>query len=123
MPTVDGPRPAHICAELLAALRVSEERSRRRKRDQRPDRIGLGIKRALLEAAIQADPDPDDFEAWLLEAVLRSDQGVGAARAMALQVFKEWELARRSESFRGWIEDGAATGAAGTDAGDRPTRR
>jgi hypothetical protein len=100
-------RPARLCAQLLEALEASESRSRRRKRDQRPDRIGLGIKRDLLEAAVQADPDPDDFESWLLEAVLETGEGSGAVRAMAVQIFDEWALARASDPFRGWLAEGA----------------
>lgn len=100
-------RPAKVCAELLEALRASEGRTRRRKRDQRPDVIGLRIKRELLEAAVRADPAPDDFEAWLLDAVQRTGPGSGAVRAMALQVFDEWQLARQSDAYRSWLDRGA----------------
>jgi hypothetical protein len=100
-------RPAQLCAELLQALLASEAQTRRRKRDQRPDIIGLRIKRELLEAAVRADPAPDDFEEWLLGEVLRAGTGAGGVRAMALQVFEEWQLARASDPFRGWLERGA----------------
>lgn len=117
----DGPdpnvlRPAHICAELLEALRASEGRTRRRKRDQRPDVIGLGIKRALLEAAVRDDPEPDDFEEWLLQHVLAAGAGSGAVRAMAMQVFDEWQLARLSDPFRRWLDHGAPSADAPSDA-------
>lgn len=100
-------RPARLCRELLEALEASEGRSRRRKRDQRPDAIGLGIKRAILEAAVRHDPEPGDFEEWLLGRVLEAGPGSGAVRAMALQVFDEWRLAQRSDPFRGWLAGGA----------------
>jgi hypothetical protein len=100
-------RPGRVCAELLEALAASEGRSRRRKRDQRPDAIGMGIKRALLEAAVREDPDPVDFEEWLLGRVLSAGPGSGAVRAMALQIFEEWRLAQRSDPFRGWLAGGA----------------
>jgi hypothetical protein len=100
-------RPAQVCAELLEALRASEGRMHRRKRDQRPDAIGLGIKRGLLEAAVRDDPDADAFEEWLLHAVLGAGDGSGAVRAMALQIFDEWRLALLSDPFRGWLERGA----------------
>jgi hypothetical protein len=102
-----GPRPATVCAELLAALEASEGRTRRRKRDQRPDVIGLGIKRRLLEDAVREDPEPEAFEAWLLDRVLRTGTGDGAVRAMALQIFEEWKLALGMEAFRGWLAEGA----------------
>lgn len=100
-------RPARVCTELLEALQASEARTRKRKRDQRPDIIGLGIKRELLEAAVREDPDPDDFEGWLLDRVVGTGPGGGATRAMALQVFEEWRLARLSDPFRDWLASGA----------------
>jgi hypothetical protein len=100
-------RPAHICAQLLNALEATEGRRRRRKRDTTPDAIGLAIKRRLLEGAVRDDPDPEDFEGWLLR---QSDAGLeasGPARAMALDVLADWRLAERSDVFRRWLEQGA----------------
>ena len=87
-------RPAAVCRELLAALEASEGRRRQRKRDTTPDAIGLGIKRALLEAVVVADPEPAAFEGWLLARCLEPYDGasVGAMRAMALDVLGEWRL-------------------------------
>jgi hypothetical protein len=107
-PSAAGPlRPSRVCAELLEALEASEGRTRRRKRDQRPDIIGLRIKRDLLEAAVREDPAPDAFEGWLLDQVVGAGPGNGAVRAMALQVFEEWRLATVSDPFRGWLASGA----------------
>jgi hypothetical protein len=114
-------RPARICAELLEALAASEGRTRRRKRDQRPDVIGLGIKRALLESAVREDPEPDDFEEWLLGRVLAGGPGSGAIRAMALQVFEEWRLARSSDPFRGWLAGGAPSEDREPEGGREPS--
>jgi hypothetical protein len=100
-------RPAQVCRLLLAALDASEGRRRRRKRDTTPDSIGLSIKRGLLEDAIRDDPDPDDFEGWLLQRCLSSPAGSGPARAMALEILGEWRLAQTSETFRQWLEQGA----------------
>lgn len=96
-------RPATVCRHLLDALEASEGRRRRRKRDTRPDAIGLGIKRTLLEAAVADDPDPDAFEAWLLERTLED----GAAQAMAREILAEVRLAAASPAFRAWLEAGA----------------
>jgi hypothetical protein len=106
----DSPsRPAAVCAALLAALDASEGRSRRRQRDQTPDRIGLAIKRDLLAEAVRDDPEPAAFEGWLLERCLAAESGssVGAVRAIALDVLQEWQLARASRSFEEWLEAGA----------------
>jgi hypothetical protein len=107
--TADVVRPATVCAALLAALDASDGRRRKRKRDQTPDRIGLAIKRELLEDAVRDDPAPDAFEAWLLERCLDPGPGrsVGSVRAMARDLLLEWQLARSAESFRDWLARGA----------------
>lgn len=119
-------RPADLCHRLLAALDVSEGRRRRRKRNTTPDTIGMTIKRKLLEQTVQDDPDPDDFEGWLLERCLSADQfnqgdddgGVpsptGSVRAMALDVLAEWRLAQTSGAFRTWLLRGAPSDDADT---------
>jgi len=102
-------RPADVCRGLLAALEAAEGRRRRRKRDTRPDAIGLGIKRDLLAQAVRDDPSPDDFEGWLLEHCLAADgtASVGAVRAMATDILAEWQLASVSPEFRDWLDAGA----------------
>ena len=101
-------RPARVCGQLLAALDASEGRRRRRKRNTTPDAIGMAIKRRLLEETVRDDPDPGDFEGWLLQ---HSEDGPstasGPARAMALDVLADWRLAERSDGFRSWLEQGA----------------
>ena len=89
--SADAPlsRPRDVCGELLAALDASEGRRKRRKRDTTPDAIGLEVKRELLEHAIAADPEPEAFEAWLLEQCLASGAAEGGVRAMALSIFEE----------------------------------
>ena len=103
------PRPSAVCRELVAALEASEGRRRRRKRDTTPDAIGLGVKRALLEAVVAADPEPAAFEGWLLAHCLApdGDTSVGAMRAMALDVLAEWRLACAAGDFAAWLERGA----------------
>lgn len=100
-------RPSDVCRELLAALDASEGRRKRRKRDTTPDAIGLAIKQDLLERAIAADPEPDEFEAWLQQQCLAAGGEEGGVRAMALSIFEEWRLAQADESFRGWLGRGA----------------
>jgi hypothetical protein len=100
-------RPGEICRELLATIDASEGRRRRRKRDTTPDAIGLTMKRDLLERAIAADPEPDDFEAWLHEQCLTAGGSEGGVRAMALSIFEEWRLAHDAGAFREWLARGA----------------
>jgi hypothetical protein len=98
-----------VCRALLEALEASEGRRRRRKRDQTPDTIGLGIKRDLLERAIAEDPPPEAFEGWLLQQTLSAEppRSVGAVRAMAIQVLDEWRLASQAADFERWLAAGA----------------
>ena len=100
-------RPSIVCARLLAALEGSEGRRKRRKRDTTPDTVGLGIKRDLLAGAVAEDPEPADFEGWLLERCLEAGPLAGATRAMALEVLDEWRIALAAPSFRAWLEEGA----------------
>jgi hypothetical protein len=79
-------RPAAVCQQLLQATDASEGRRKRRKRNTTPDRLGMELKRALFEAIVADDPDPDLFEAWLFARVQASGTLAGATRAMALQV-------------------------------------
>jgi hypothetical protein len=99
-------RPARICNSLLATLNASDSRSRARKRDQTPDSIGLALRRELLEKAVREDPEPQDFEQWLLDHV-EASAAPGAVRAIALAVLDEWRLAHQMPSFAVWLEHGA----------------
>ena len=100
-------RPGEFCRGLLAALEASEGRRKRRKRDTTPDAIGMGIKRDLLERAAAADPEPQAFEAWLMEQCAAAGAASGGLRAMAMSIFDEWQLAHGAEWFRGWLARGA----------------
>lgn len=111
-----APRPGVICAHLLRAMEASEGRRRKRKRDTTPDAAGLSIKRWLLDEAARCDPDPEGFEAWLLERVTSrpgrstppgANDAPGAKLAMARSVLEEWRLACGSPGFRSWLLAGA----------------
>lgn len=107
--TDGGLRPKDVCRALLAALDASDGRRRKRKRDQTADAIGLAIKRALLERAVEDDPAPQAFERWLLEypPTCTGPGEAGPALAMARAVFDEWRLAHSLREFRVWLEQGA----------------
>ena len=108
-------RPGDVCRELLSALEASEGRRKRRKRDTTPDSIGLALKRDLLERAVAADPEPEAFEAWLLEQCRAAGEADGGVRAMALSIFEEWRFAQQAESFRDWLARGAPSEDAGRE--------
>jgi hypothetical protein len=102
-------RPADVCRCLLGALDAADGRMKNRKRDQRPDAIGLEARRHLLLRAVEEDPDPEMFEQWLLDYSSRDDDaiGPGAMAAMARAVMDEWRLAHSMPAFAVWLEHGA----------------
>ena len=121
-------RPAVVCKALLTALDAADGRRRSRKRDQTPDAFGLAVKRELLECVVEADPDPQAFEAWLLDypSTCQAPELAGPAQAMARAVYEDWRLAHTSPEFRRWLGDGApsadaASGGAAPHERDRPT--
>jgi hypothetical protein len=99
-------RPGLFAKRLLDALAASEGRRRRRKRDTTPDAIGLGIKRDLLEQAIADDPEPEDFEGWLLEQAIAAPAS-GPVRAISGEIFAEFRMAQIDPDFDSWLAKGA----------------
>ena len=110
-------RPADICRALLMALDAAEGRRRKRKRDQTADAFGLSVKRDLLRRAVEENPPPEAFEAWLIADPLSLNDPslAGPALAMARAVFEEWRLAHEMGDFRRWLESGAPSEDAGKD--------
>ena len=106
--------PGEFCRALLAALEASGGRSRKRKRDQTPDAIGLALKRALLEHGVQEDPAAPDFEMWLAGH---------ADNPMARPLLDDWRLAQAVPEFAAWLDRGApsddADHTADAPCGDR----
>ncbi len=118
-------RPAEICKALLAALEASEGRNRKRKRDQKPDTIGLSIKRSLLARAVEEDPTAESFEEWLLNypTRCRAAESSGAISAMARNILEEWRLAHSMDEFRVWLEKGAPSDDARDSKDEKPRGR
>lgn len=110
-------RPGDFSRQLLRALDASEGRRRRRKRDQTPDGIGLAIKRDLLDAAIVEDPEPTDFEGWLLMKALAAPAS-GPVLALCSQIMDEYRVAVADASFGRWLADGAPSADTETSSAD-----
>lgn len=100
--------PGDYCELALQAIEVSEARRKRRKRNTGPDAIGMEIKRELLRQGAHDRPEPEEFEAWLMEQVMQAD-APGAVRAMALEVLADYQTACDYHSFSGWLAEGAPT--------------
>jgi hypothetical protein len=109
--SADPPEPQAVCRALLAALSASDGRRKKRKRDTTPDSIGMAMKRELLDRAVRDAPPAEEFEAWLLrQCQAMVDEGIadiGGVRAMAKDIFDEWQYAVAAPSFREWLDQGA----------------
>ncbi|MCZ7570559.1 MAG: hypothetical protein M5U01_18490 [Ardenticatenaceae bacterium] len=109
-------RPGEFSRQLLNALAASEGRRKRRKRDTTPDAIGLNIKRDLLQRTVEEDPDPEAYEGWLLNQVLRSPAS-GPVRALCSEILAEYQAARWDSNFSRWLAEGAPSADAEQCAG------
>ena len=109
-------RPGEFCQFLLRTLEASEAQTRRRKRDQTPDHIGLALRRVLLEHVVAIDPDEDQFEQALLERVLASEAS-GPLRAMAILIMNEYRFSATQPRLVEWLQAGAPNADA-----DEPAR-
>jgi hypothetical protein len=90
-PPSEGPlRPRDFALLLLAS---GELAPRQRARDQQADRAGLALKRRVLEALAQRDPEPEDMEAALLAVVEDLGPPTGPTRGVALALFEDWRSA------------------------------
>ena len=98
--------PGQFCQYLLRTLDASQAQTRRRKRDQTPDHIGLAIRRALLEHVIGDDPDESQLERSLMEQVLASETP-GPLRAMAILILDEYRFAATQPELTTWLKAGA----------------
>ena len=98
--------PGEFSRRALLALDASEGRSKRRKRDQTPDRLGMDLKRELLQRAADENPSADEFEGWLLQQVLTAPAS-GPVRAMCADILNEYRLSCFDPSFEAWLAEGA----------------
>ncbi len=104
---MSDPRPSTVCRWLLEGVGASEGARSRRKRNTTPDALGLGIKRDLLQRAVTDDPDSGSFERWLMDRVLEAGDASGGVRAVALEIFYEWQAVLALPEFRAWLDAGA----------------
>ncbi|ACZ41525.1 hypothetical protein Tter_0607 [Thermobaculum terrenum ATCC BAA-798] len=114
--TEDLVRPSTFCKYLLYALQASEGRRKKRKRNTTPDAIGMGIKRDIMESVVREDPPPESFQQWLAAYCLRQGAGDGPFRAMAIDLYYEWQTALTSAEFQQWLLSGAPSEDAEPDS-------
>ena len=61
------------------------------------------MKLEVLHKAIEADPDPDRFEAWLLETALQAGAASGPVRAVCSDILFEWQATLNDPYYRDWL--------------------
>jgi hypothetical protein len=113
------PRPKELALLLLAS---GDLMPRQRARDQQADIAGLELKRAMLHALVARDPEPEELELALAEAVATHGDSVGPARAIALSILDDWQAAH-SPAFVAWLLEEAIVEGQRPAEGRRGKRR
>jgi hypothetical protein len=83
-------RPRDLALLLLASRDLAP---RQRARDQQADRVGLALKRKVLERITALDPDPAELDTTLADIVEELGQPAGPGQAMAALIRDEWQMA------------------------------
>jgi hypothetical protein len=75
-----------------------------------------------LERAATEDPDPDAFDAWLLERVHEAPAS-GPVQAMCAEIRDEYVVAALDPAFGAWLASGAYSADADDEMDDARSRR
>lgn len=95
--------PREFCELVRQVTRTPPRLSR----NLEPDLVGIELKRLVLTAAIEADPDAANFPERLTECALRLGLADGAARGVCSDILMEWRMALTSPSFIPWLREEA----------------
>ena len=106
---MDPIRPRDFALMLLS---IESRPTRQRARDQRSDREGSGLRRAILARLAELDPDPEAIEPALATLVDGLGPPEGPTRSSCAHVLQEWRGVEGSETYRRWlIEEALRVGA------------
>jgi len=98
-------RPRDLAVLLLSS---EELRPRKRLRSQHPDITGMELKRRLLEAVADVDPDPESLDAALAGLIDQLGSPPGPIRELALGFRDDWlGLASNPHWLKQLEEEGA----------------
>src|SRR5919108_309627 len=89
-------RPRDLALLLLAS---GDLLPRKRARDQQPDITGLALKRRMLDRLAMLDPEPEQFDETLLRIIDEMGPPAGPARALAVNIREEWQMACTSPAL------------------------
>ncbi|MFL5241924.1 MAG: hypothetical protein ACJ8FY_07430 [Gemmataceae bacterium] len=110
-------RPKNLAILLLASGDMSP---RQRARDQKADLTGMGLKRRVLQAVCELDPDPADLELTLMQIVDDLGPPTGPTRSIAAAFLEEWRTACASPE---WVAQLLGEAALRSAEGERRGRR
>jgi hypothetical protein len=99
-PSPDFVRPRDLALLLLAS---GDLLPRQRARDQQADLSGMDLKRRVLEAVADRDPEPEVLEGHLLEVVEELGPPTGPTRSIAVSFLEEWQAACVSPEWIGHL--------------------
>ena len=99
-PSPEPVRPRNLALLLLAS---GELLPRRRARDQQADLSGMDLKRRVLEAVADRDPESEDLESLLMELVDEFGPPTGPTRSIAVSFLEEWQTACVSPEWIGHL--------------------
>ena len=105
-------RPRDLALLLLSS---EELRPRKRLRSQYPDIAGMELKRSLLQAIADRDPDSENLDAALTALIDELGSPPGPIRALAISFRDDW---RGLASNPSWLEQ--LREEAARETGDRP---
>jgi hypothetical protein len=91
-------RPRDLAQLLLSS---EELRPRRRLRSQYPDNLGMELKRSLLQAIADLDPNSENLEATLTRLVNEIGPAPGPVRALAIGFRDDWNVLSANPE---WLE-------------------
>ena len=97
-------RPGDFAVLLLSSGAAPP---RQRARDQQADRAGLELQSRVLQALVSRDPEAEELEAALMAIVEELGQPTGPARAIALSLLEEWQVAAASPEWMAHVLDEA----------------
>ncbi len=111
-----GPSPDHSLRPrdfALLLLASPEMTPRQRARDQQADLAGLELKRRVLNALVEHDPEPSELEAALMNLVVALGPPTGPTRAIALALAEEWHAVATNPDGLAYLLSQAVRGPEG----------
>ncbi len=99
-PELGSFRPRDLALLFLA---TRDEAPRQRARDQQADRLGLDLRRRVLDRLAALDPEPEEMEMALSSIVSEFGEPSGPTRGVCLAILQDWNSAKIGPEFWPWL--------------------